>query len=298
MVYFRRNVPGIIIALAAFLARALEIAVTRQIRFELSAVEVAFFRFFLGLAIISASMWIQNKSVSVLPKSDHKIFLLRNFSATAALCLLMVGLPHLTLGSSTTIYYLNPLFVVIFAALALHERVRRLAWLGVVLGFTGVVLISTPAPGNESWAVGIVILGAVLVGPADVALKELRQRGHQSVEAVISYFAFGSVILLPALPFFWKTPSGWLILMLVLMAILGTLFQWLLGKANGLMLAANVAPLKFTTLVWSQLIDIMFFGSFPVGIHLVGTFCISVAAVMASLAQRESPNTSSTGNNL
>jgi drug/metabolite transporter (DMT)-like permease len=284
------------IALAAFLARALEIAVTRQIRFELSAVEVAFYRFSLGLAVVSAAMWIQNKSVSIVPRSDHGIFLLRNFSATTALCLLMIGLPHLSLGNSTTIYYLNPLFVVIFAAIALHERVKRLAWVGVGLGFMGVVLISTPSPGNESWAMAIVILGAVFVGPADVALKELRQRGHQSVEAVVSYFAFGTAVLLPVVPFFWKTPSWSLLLMLVLMATLGAVFQWLLGKANGLMLAANVAPLKFTTLVWSQLIDIVCFGSLPLGAHLVGTICISVAAVLATVAQRKSLDTSSSGN--
>ncbi|RZI93877.1 MAG: EamA family transporter, partial [Rubrivivax sp.] len=66
----------------------------------------------------------------------------------------LTALFHLPLGNATAINMAAPLFIILFAVLALREHVTPARWLALGGGFTGVLLIVQPAAdGFNAWAI-------------------------------------------------------------------------------------------------------------------------------------------------
>lgn len=62
-----------------------------------------------------------------------------------------VALPSMPLSVAATALYASPLFIAVLASLLTDEPVRPLGWLGIVLGFVGVIVILRP--GSEDFSV-------------------------------------------------------------------------------------------------------------------------------------------------
>ena len=71
------------------------------------------------------------------------------------------ALTHLALGMAAATYYTLPIFITLFAALFLGDKIRPLGWNAVLLGFAGVLLILKPqADGFSAYAL-LPLLSAV-----------------------------------------------------------------------------------------------------------------------------------------
>ena len=55
------------------------------------------------------------------------------------------ALTHLALGIAAAVYYTLPIFITLFAALFIGDRIGPKGWLAVLLGFLGVLLILKPS---------------------------------------------------------------------------------------------------------------------------------------------------------
>ncbi|MEL7465474.1 MAG: DMT family transporter [Pseudomonadota bacterium] len=72
---------------------------------------------------------------------------LRSLMLVAMWLCFYIALPHLDLSVAAGTYYTIPLFLTIFSALLLRERVSALGWAAVAIGFTGMLLILRPDAG-------------------------------------------------------------------------------------------------------------------------------------------------------
>lgn len=70
--------------------------------------------------------------------------LLRSLMLVLMWVLYYLSLPHLQLSDAAAAYYTLPLFITLFSALFLGERIRPAGWAAVCIGFLGVVLILRP----------------------------------------------------------------------------------------------------------------------------------------------------------
>jgi drug/metabolite transporter (DMT)-like permease len=78
---------------------------------------------------------------------------LRSLMLTLMWVAYYAALPHLALGIAAAAYYTLPIFITLFAALFVGDRIRPLGWCGVLLGFAGVLLILKPdANGFNAYA--------------------------------------------------------------------------------------------------------------------------------------------------
>ncbi|WP_370393084.1 EamA family transporter [Cognatishimia sp.] len=69
-----------------------------------------------------------------------------------------LSLPLLPLAVAAAAYYALPLFIIAFAALFGGEKVGKSQWLGVALGFVGIVLVLRPGGEAFQWAALLPIL--------------------------------------------------------------------------------------------------------------------------------------------
>ncbi|MEL6794738.1 MAG: DMT family transporter, partial [Pseudomonadota bacterium] len=69
---------------------------------------------------------------------------LRSLMLVAMWLFFYIALPHLDLSVAAATYYTIPIFLTIFSALLLRERVSALGWAAVAIGFAGMLLILRP----------------------------------------------------------------------------------------------------------------------------------------------------------
>ncbi|MEM8539165.1 MAG: DMT family transporter, partial [Pseudomonadota bacterium] len=89
---------------------------------------------------------------------------------TAVRSLMLVGmwicyylsLPHLALSVAAAAYYTLPIFITLFSALFVGDRISRLGWAAVFIGFFGVLLILRPRAGDFNLFALLPLVSAVL----------------------------------------------------------------------------------------------------------------------------------------
>jgi drug/metabolite transporter (DMT)-like permease len=92
------------------------------------------------------------------------------FEAAATLAFVS-GLALLPLAIATTLVFTSPILLTLLAALILKENVGWRRWLAVVVGFSGVAMITRPGAEGWSWEVILPLTAAVMVAGRDIATR-------------------------------------------------------------------------------------------------------------------------------
>src|SRR5882724_8975473 len=80
---------------------------------------------------------------------------------TAVLGFIFVAYRYMPLADATAISFLQPLLVALLSAPFLGERITRSGWIGVALGFAGVLLMMRPTGTASAFGVGMALIGTV-----------------------------------------------------------------------------------------------------------------------------------------
>src|ERR1700686_4418000 len=131
----------------------------------------------------------------------------------------------LPLADAVALTFAAPLFLTALSWPILRERVGHARWIAVSVGFVGVLAMAHPS-GAGNW-VGMV--SAILCAVCN-AVGTLTVRGLTRTEAtasIVFYTAlFMTLMALPALPFFWVTPSPLDFLLFCSIGIIGGVSQY------------------------------------------------------------------------
>ena len=230
-----------------------------------------------------------------------KWIMVRATLLSAAFFLLYSGLPFLSLAQSGAVFFTAPLFITLFAALFLGERIgpRRIA--ALVLGFSGVLV--TAQPWNEAFSAAILFpLGAALCYAFGVMTTRGRcsqesaltlQLGHHGLFGLLSLVG---LLVIPALGIAQETRAAYPFLlggwsgfgMIVGLLILGNALTNFIGA---LMLthayqtneSSGIAPLEYSYLAIAPILDLLIWGTAPTGTTLLGIALVAGAGVFIAI---------------
>lgn len=175
-------------------------------------------------------------------------FFLGLFQTTGFLCFSSWALVEGAVGKSALLIYTFPFWTLLFARLALGERIRGWQWVGVMLAAGGLLLLLEPwatrgsllsrllaVAGGASWAVSTIIA------------KDWRQRRPFDLLNVTTWQMFyGGLVccavtfLVPSTPVQW---NSYFILLIAASGVLATAVGWLLWLYVLKHLSAGVAGL-------------------------------------------------------
>jgi drug/metabolite transporter (DMT)-like permease len=208
-------------------------------------------------------------------------------------------LPHLELGVAAAAYNTLPIFITLFAALFIGDRIGPVGWVAIFLGFAGVLLILRPEASGFNWYALLPLAAAVLYALAMI-LTRTKCRGEQPLVlslglnvtfVVVGLLATLGISAIPGLgsetagrSFLtgeWASMGGaeWLAMaVLAVIAIIGSV-----GAAVAYQVAppATIATFDFSYLGFSALWGILFFAEVLDAVTILGMILIVVAGVMA-----------------
>jgi len=213
-------------------------------------------------------------------KTQHPLpHALRLGGAFVALSTGIWAVALLPLTTATTLAFAKVFFVALLASLFLGEATTRTRVLGIALGFLGVLIVIRPGfDGLASLYALVPLTGALGAAVAVVCVRKLSQT--ESTATLLGYQAV-FVGLMAGLPMFWlwKTPDLFGFVLLISMALIATLGQWIGIKALRLGEASLVSSTEYFSLIYAALLGLVLFSELPDAFTLIGAATIIFSAL-------------------
>ncbi len=206
-----------------------------------------------------------------------------------------LALPNLTIAAAAASFYTLPIFITLFSALLIGDRIRALGWIAVGLGFFGVVLILRPGVGDFNLYALLPLLSAVLYALSMILTRTKCREAdpiYLSLALNLSFLVVGVIATLTITTFGlgreigyllgpWSvmTPENWLAMALMGAAILvgsvGAAIAYQKGSP------AIIGSFDFAYVGFAVIWGLVFFGHIPDAITLAGIALIVLAGLLS-----------------
>lgn len=293
---------GVFLMLAATFFFAVVGACARYLRDDFTSVQMVFFRNLIGIVFIIYSL-IKRPS----QRQGGKPFLLifRGVAGTLALYAFFYSIANIGLAEAITYQQTYPVFLALFSLVLLGERLYKIEWLAMSIGFGGVILIFGTGVSIERGSVVshcIGLLNAVLTALAYFSVKGL-SKYYDTRTIVLSFMSAG--VILPMISMWvgesyrfegsqflvgkFHMPSGtqWLWLSLLgLSALIGQIFM---TKSFYHDRGGILGIVGYSNIVFSVFFGVLLGDPFPEFLSCLGILLIVLAgAIIATQKSRKS----------
>ncbi len=268
----------------------------KELSKDMSAVEVVFFRNIFGVLFLFLSFL--KYPISQTQKGGKILLLLfRGFMGFAALLAFFYNIAHISLAEAMTYSRTSPIFTAFFAFVFLKEKLYKLGWIGILIGFTGIIFITRPEgiyDFNKYDLLGLFSgIGAAL---AYTAVRGLREYYDTRV-IVLSFMiigAIGPVILLligsfyapPNLDYIFAKfimPKTSDLIFILFLGASGSLAQVYMTKAYAVTKAGIVGAISYSNIIFSIIIGILLGDSFPDFFTTFGIILVITAGILVTI---------------
>jgi drug/metabolite transporter (DMT)-like permease len=165
--------------------------------------------------------------------------------------------------------FLTPLLMTAFSVPLLREKVDGRDWVGVAIGFVGVLIVVRPSGALLTAAI-LLPLGAVICNSLYQMMTRRFRAADSSTTTNFITGLVGTVIMSFSLPLFWKTPTLVHGLLMVGMGAAAATGHALLIRAYKYAAPAIVGPFSYAQLVWASLLGYLVFREFPDPLTILG----------------------------
>ena len=252
---------GIMFILLAMLIFSILNAIVKDITAHYDAVQLVFFRCFFaafpaGAFLLLRRGWMRPS----LP--EWGVHFKRALLLCIGLTLLFIGIGKLPLADSMALYFSSTLFLVILSYPILKEKIGVVQGIAVSLGLVGVVIIAKPGGDVFHWGTLFLIMGTLMESAYNL-YGRLLSSTHNSYIITFLGSLLPALLILIILPFVWIAPDvkGWIAL--IALGLGGGLGQLCVTTAYRYAPAGILAPMIYSAMIWSVLLDITLYGNWP-----------------------------------
>jgi drug/metabolite transporter (DMT)-like permease len=258
----REHIPlGILYMVAATVVFAASSAVSKWLVESYPIGEVLFTRTLVAL-LTCALFIIPQTGLAVFRTRRLPHHLMRSVSQGCSQTFLLIAFSLMPLAGAIAINFSAPLFTALISALLLKETVGPARWLALLVGFSGVLIVTHPGAGTVEIGALFALANAVLFGSVTVGVR--RMTATESAETLIVYqLALLTAFFALFLPWTWTWPTtadaGWILFNGVSNAV----GQYWWTRAIHLAPASAVAPFNYLALVWASILGFAIWGDLP-----------------------------------
>jgi len=258
----------------------------------MSSLEVVFFRNIGGVIIIGLAIY----KTPLKQKGGKPLLLLfRGFIGFLALLMYFYDIAHISLAEAQTFSKTAPIFTAIFAYIFIKEKLSFQAWLGVFIGFIGILFITHFTGENLSKTDWLGILSGVGAGLAYTSIRELKNF-YDTRAIVLSFMLVGTIgpIILMSIGEFYTTQTFDFIIAKFIMptenawfyivglGVTATLSQLFMTKAYMSAKGGIVGTISYTNIIFSIIVGMMLGDSFPDTLVIFGIMLIILSGVLVA----------------
>jgi len=253
---------GILWMLATMLCFITLDAVMKHLLESYSLVQVTWARFFFAtiIAVLVCGRSLGTLARSAVPGKQT----LRSFLLMSTTAMFNAGIRSTPLATATTIMFLSPILITLLSIPLLGEKVGLRRWAGIIVGFTGAVIVVQPWQGGLG-SVGLgalfLLIAALLNANYQIVTRMVRE--DDPLTSLLFTATAGTIVTSLIVPWFWSWPTAFDWLLLIGSGLAGAIGHLCLIRALRLAPASVVAPFSYSSLVWATLFGFVIWGDWP-----------------------------------
>jgi drug/metabolite transporter (DMT)-like permease len=236
--------------------------------------QVVFFRNF--FALMPLIFFIYFLKLNFRSISNFKLHILRAFIGITAMSLFFISLRYVPLVEMQTISYSSVFFISILSIFFLGEKIGYRRIIAIIVGFIGVIIILKPTSAIFSNYSILPLIASLFLSMAVIVLKKILLTNNN----ILSVWVFTILCTLISLFFYnesWIWPNNLDLSLMIASGILGFIAQICLTKSFQLADASLLAPLDFSSVIWSFFLGYIFFAELISTNVLIGGTIIIVS---------------------
>ena len=208
-------------------------------------------------------------------KTAHPIpVAIRSVMTIVSACLFFYAMRELSLAEIFVFVGLMPIMAALLTPLILNESVDAKAWLALVTGFVGVLCLFPTGIVGLTFGHAIAF-AACLTGVVSLVMARLVGKTENKPLALLFYpHALMFIVMAAALPFVFKTMSGFEISVAALYSALLFVGRFILVRALAMAPTHIVMPIMNVQFLWMVAFGSFFFAEVPSPNILVGAFIV------------------------
>jgi drug/metabolite transporter (DMT)-like permease len=283
---------GIQYMLLASLLFAFMGVAAKELTDSMSSVEVVFFRNVFGVFFILISIY-----KSPLKQLGGRFWLLifRGVAGFVALLFFFYNISQIPLGEAMTFSKTSTIFTAVLAYIFLKEKLGIKGWIGVFIGFIGIVFITEFDGSSLEKSDYLGILSGVGAALAYTSVRELRNF-YDTRAIVLSFMTIGTIgpIILMIIGSFYSNPNldfmlgtfvmpkvdDWIYI--ILLGIFSTYAQIYMTKAYTFAKAGIIGTISYSNIVFSILLGLFWGDAFPSMLIILGIILIVISGILVS----------------
>lgn len=280
-------------AIAAVLAAVLVFSLIELIIKRLVAIyplqQVVFLRVASSLPLMGLAFWFPHRGLSteqtlrfLFTTQRPGLHALRCLLSAVAMTCIFYAVASIPLGTAAALTSTSPLMLLACSPLLLGEKVSLGRWMGVMLGFLGVCVMTGPQPTTAWLGIGSALLGATATAGVVVCLRLLANQESAAHTALLNAIGMGliGVVAIALLGWTPMQPGHWL--EIIVLGVLGAVGHLVITWAYRHAHAGVLAPLGFTATLWAALFGYLLWDETPKLWTALGMLAIIVGGVWST----------------
>lgn len=206
--------------------------------------------------------------------------------------LFYLGLSSMPLTTATVLFFTAPFFITALSIPFLNEQVGYRRWLGIFVGFIGVLIILRPNSQDFGIEGLFPVAAAFLYAIAQLLARKLGIRDSAAVMTLfanVTYLGLGVILAIICIPFEpteqtsqsmtflllpWSLPKGYDALLIIATGFTGAVGFWLSTQAYRISEVNLIAPFEYVMLVWVPILSYLMWKETPDFLTIIGTLVI------------------------
>lgn len=255
----RRGIALMTCAMAVFITND---ALVKYVSQTLSAMQLIFIRGVFASALLLAVTHAMGATRSLGDLRLRPVLVRSGLDAVATTTFL-TALFHLPIANATAINLATPLFITLFAMLALGERVGPLRWLTIATGFGGVLLVVQPSVQGFNGYALLCVLAAVLHAARDTSTRYIPASVPSILITLSTSVAVTALAGLLSIAEGWRPMGGRELGLLAASSVLMAAGYNLLISSMRAGDMSVVAPFRYTGLLYALVLGYAVWGDVP-----------------------------------
>ena len=230
-----------------------------------------------------------SSSIIIIPilfyvKNQKNIFgqfqanLIRVVLSFMAISIQFFTISNIQLAQVSTIGYLRPSIMSIFAFFILSEKQSKGRWLVLIVGFLSILLVFSPESNSIQLIALLALLGSCC-GSLSTIFQKFLSKKFSEIQLMVWYSVGISILSFPFCIYTWKEVSLNELIFMILTGLLATSAQYFYIKAFRLSQASFLAPIQYFHIIPVLIIGYLIFSEIPSYQTLFGALIIILSLI-------------------
>ena len=230
-----------------------------------------------------------SSSIIIIPilfyvKNQKNIFgqfqanLIRVVLSFMAISIQFFTISNIQLAQVSTIGYLRPSIMSIFAFFILSEKQSKGRWLVLIVGFLSILLVFSPESNSIQLIALLALLGSCC-GSLSTIFQKFLSKKFSEIQLMVWYSVGISILSFPFCLYTWKEVSLNELIFMILTGLLATSAQYFYIKAFRLSQASFLAPIQYFHIIPVLIIGYLIFSEIPSYQTLFGALTIILSLI-------------------